>query len=74
MFNFESLGKMFLAIGALFLVLGLLFSYIKHIPFLGEMPGDILIEKKNFMFYFPLATSLILSVVLSILFYFFSKK
>ncbi|MCG8603994.1 DUF2905 domain-containing protein [bacterium] len=74
MFNFESLGKMFLAIGALFLVLGLLFSYIKHIPFLGKMPGDILIEKKNFMFYFPLATSLILSVVLSILFYFFSKK
>jgi hypothetical protein len=74
MFKFESLGKIFLIIGACFLVLGLLFSFIKQIPFIGKLPGDILIEKKNFTFYFPLATSLILSVVLSVVFYLFGKK
>lgn len=44
-----------------------------RIPFLGKLPGDILIQKKNFTFYFPLATSIIVSVVLSLILYLISR-
>jgi hypothetical protein len=74
MLNFNSFGKVFILIGLLFLGIGTIFLLIKHVPFLGKLPGDILIQKKNFTFYFPLATSILLSIVLSLLFYLFSKK
>jgi hypothetical protein len=41
------------------------------IPFLGKLPGDIIIQRKNFTFYFPVMTSMILSILLSIILYFF---
>jgi hypothetical protein len=44
-----------------------------RIPFLGRLPGDILIQKKNFTFYFPLATSIMLSVILGLILYLVSK-
>jgi len=40
---------------------------------LGRLPGDIVVERGNFRFYFPLATSLVLSVVLSLLFWLFNR-
>lgn len=43
------------------------------IPFLGKLPGDILIQKKNFTFYFPLVTCLLLSLLLTVVFYLFKK-
>ncbi|HHD84230.1 MAG TPA: DUF2905 domain-containing protein, partial [Campylobacteraceae bacterium] len=44
------------------------------IPFnLGRLPGDIAIQKENFSFYFPITTSILLSIVLSMLFYLFDK-
>nr|WP_085053906.1 DUF2905 domain-containing protein [Candidatus Magnetominusculus xianensis] len=67
----EHLGKsMFfagIAIAALGVVLG-------KIPFLEKLPGDIVIHKKNFSFFFPLATNLILSVRLSIILYLTGRK
>jgi len=41
---------------------------------IGRLPGDILVQKKNFTFYFPLATSILLSLLLTILFRFFGKR
>lgn len=52
--------------GALVLV-GLLLSLGGRIPWLGRLPGDIVIERESFRFYFPLATSIIISIVLSLL-------
>jgi len=52
---------------------GLLFLAAK-IPGIGRLPGDIFIKRENFTFYFPLATSIILSVIISFLFYFFGRK
>jgi hypothetical protein len=71
----NTLGKSLVVIGIVIVALGaalLFFSRFK-IPFLGRLPGDILVEKKNFTFYFPLATSLLLSAVLSIILYAISK-
>ena len=44
------------------------------IPFLGKLPGDIYIEKKNFTFYFPLATCIMLSLLLTLVFWLFSRR
>jgi hypothetical protein len=52
----------------------LLFFRNTGIPFIGKLPGDIVIQKKNVTFYFPVATSIILSVILSLIFYLLSRK
>lgn len=62
------LGKILIACGGLLLVVGVLFTLGGKIPWLGRLPGDIIIQRDNFSFYFPLTTCLLLSVVLSLLF------
>jgi len=72
--NLEPFGKIFLLFGAIFLFIGLLFLFIGKLPWLGRLPGDIFIQKKNFTFYFPLATSLILSLILTLLLNLFFRR
>jgi Protein of unknown function (DUF2905) len=61
------LGKILMVCGGLMLLVGVLFTLSGKIPWLGRLPGDIVIQRDNFSFYFPLATCLLLSVVLSII-------
>ena len=68
------LGKILVVLGAFLVASGLLFIFGARVPFLGKLPGDILIKKENFTFYFPLTTSILLSVVLSLLFRIFRHK
>ncbi len=68
-----SIGKMLVVIGIVLIVLGLASMYGPKIPWLGKLPGDISIKKDNFTFYFPIATSIIISIILSILFSIFRK-
>jgi hypothetical protein len=68
-----SFAKFFLVLGAVFFVVGLLLLFSPKIPWLGRLPGDILIRRRNFTFYFPLATSVVLSIILTILINFFRK-
>ncbi len=63
--------KIFFSIGALFIILGAL-SYIFQGNFF-RLPGDIVIEKENFTIYFPITSMIILSIVASVIFSFFSK-
>lgn len=70
----DSFGKILILIGVGLVALGGLFLLLKHIPFPGKLPGDILIQKKNFTFYFPLGTSILLSILLSLILYFFFRK
>jgi hypothetical protein len=49
------------------LVVGALLSFGSRIPWLGRLPGDIVVERENFRFYFPLATSILISIILSLL-------
>ncbi|MBE3554008.1 MAG: DUF2905 domain-containing protein [Thermicanus sp.] len=67
--NPVSKGLIFL--GLLLILVGFIWQFWgKWLP-LGRLPGDIVIEKENFRFYFPLATSILVSLLLSLLFYLF---
>jgi hypothetical protein len=56
---------MLIVLGGLLLVVGLLLSFGTRVPWLGRLPGDIVYRKGNFTFYFPLATSLLVSLILT---------
>jgi|UniRef100_A0A7C2V4Z5 hypothetical protein len=64
----SELGKTLLLMGLLLIILGLLLTFFEKLPFgLGRLPGDILIKRDGFTFYFPIATSLVLSILFSLL-------
>lgn len=63
------IGKLLMLGGAVLFILGVLVQFTK----LGRLPGDIVIKKENATFYFPIVTSIVASVVLSILFYVIGK-
>ena len=69
----NSFAKFFLTLGAVFFAIGLILMLAPKFPWLGRLPGDILIRKKNFTLYFPLATSIILSIILTVLISLFRK-
>ena len=65
--SLTGLGKLLIIFGSLMVVAGLALVFAPHIPFLGRLPGDILVQRDGFTFYFPLVTMVIVSVVLTIL-------
>lgn len=66
------MSRTLIIIGLIILALGLLWPLIQKLG-LGRLPGDIAVEKENFRFYFPIMTSIVISIVLSFLFWFFRK-
>lgn len=66
------MAQALITIGLIIVAAGLLWPVLQKLG-LGRMPGDIVIEKQNFRFYFPLATSIIISLILSILFWLFRR-
>ena len=73
MFGFGALGKMLILLGVFIILVGLLLLVGEKIPWVGRLPGDIIIRKERFTFYFPLATSIIISIILTLLFMLFRK-
>jgi hypothetical protein len=63
----SDLGRMLLVIGGVLLALGLILTFVGKVPGLGRLPGDIVYRKGNFTFYFPLVTSILLSLFLTFL-------
>ena len=68
-----SLGKGLILIGLLITAVGVLFLFSEKIGWIGRLPGDITIRRGNFTVHFPLATCLIISVLLSLLIWLFRK-
>lgn len=67
-------GKILVVFGAFILTLGLVLMFAEKIPFIGKLPGDFTLKGKNYTLYFPLATSLLLSLIITIIINFFGKK
>ncbi len=70
----QQIGKILLVIGIVIAAFGGLLIISGRIPWLGRLPGDIYIQRKNYTFYFPLATSLLISLLLTILFWLFGRR
>jgi len=63
------IGRFVIITGLILIGLGLILLLSEKLPYIGRLPGDIIIRKKNFTFYFPLMTGLILSLILSLILY-----
>jgi hypothetical protein len=70
----QDLGKILIAFGLLIVLAGVVLMLVGRVPWIGRLPGDIHIQRGNFTFYFPLATSLLVSVVLTLVFYLLGRR
>ena len=73
MIGLGPLGKALILLGVFIILIGLLLLIGEKIPWIGRLPGDIIIRKKNFTFYFPVVTSILISIILTLLFTLFRK-
>jgi hypothetical protein len=73
MFGMGPLGKMLILLGVFIILIGVLFLIGEKIPWIGRFPGDILIKKEKVTFYFPITTSILISIILTLLFTLFRK-
>jgi len=68
------MAKFLIFSGGFLVIAGVIFLAAGKIPGLGRLPGDIDLRRGNFSFYFPLTTCLLVSLILSLIFNFFSRK
>ncbi|HHF0525846.1 TPA: DUF2905 domain-containing protein [Legionella anisa] len=64
--------KILIITGIILLIIGIFWPFIKKIG-LGKLPGDIIIQKNNFTFYFPITTCILISLIIMLIFWFFNK-
>ncbi len=62
---FQDLGRLLIIIGIVIAVLGALVFFGGKIPGIGRLPGDIIVQRGNFTFYFPVVTAILLSIILT---------
>ncbi|MGA8258949.1 MAG: DUF2905 domain-containing protein [Arenicellales bacterium] len=67
-----AVSRSLIVIGLLIVVVGMAWPWLSKLPF-GRLPGDIVIERDNFRFYFPITTMIIVSIVVSIILWFFRR-
>ncbi len=68
------LGRILIFLGLLLIVVGGIVLLAGKIPGLGRLPGDILIQRRNITFYFPIATSILISIILSLIFWLLNRR
>ncbi len=66
-------GRILIILGAVLIAAGLVILGVQKLPFLGKLPGDILIKRERYTFYFPIATSIIISILVSLILYLINK-
>lgn len=70
----NEIGRTLIIFGLILIVIGALFQVSGKIPGFGRLPGDIVVKKENFSFYFSITTSLLLSLLLSIILFFLNRR
>jgi hypothetical protein len=71
---FDSFGKLLVVFGVVLALVGGLLVLAGKVPFLGRLPGDIVVRRGNWSFFFPVTTCIVLSVLLTLLFRFFGRR
>ena len=72
--GFSSFGKILIILGVVIVMVGVALMLGAKIPWLGRLPGDFSYKGKNFTFYFPLGTSILISVVMTLVLWLIGKK
>lgn len=70
----QEFGRFLIGLGIVLVFAGFALTYAKSLPWLGKLPGDVVLRKGNYTFYFPVVTSLVLSLVLTLLMYLLRKR
>lgn len=70
----QYIARFLIITGFVIIILGALLLLSGKIPWIGKLPGDFVIQRKNFIFYFPLATSILLSLLLTLIFWILGRK
>jgi len=70
----SAMGRLLILSGVVLIICGALFLFIGRFPGMRRLPGDILIQRDQFTFYFPITTSILISVVLSFIMWLFLKR
>ena len=73
MFGLGALGKLLILLGVFIILIGLLLMIGDKLPWVGKLPGDIIIKKEKFSFYFPITTSILISLLITLFFALFRK-
>jgi hypothetical protein len=71
---FNELGKLLLWVGGILIIIGAAIVLAGKIPWLDRLPGDIYVERRNFTLFFPLTTSILVSLILSLVLYLLSRR
>lgn len=71
--NSGSIGKLLIIIGVVILFIGIIILFAGKIPFIGKLPGDFSWKGKNWSVYFPLGTSILISIILTLIFWLIRK-
>ncbi len=74
MFDFSNLGRFFIIIGLIIAGIGFALIFAGKIPWLGRLPGDFFFRGKNFSFYFPLTTGILISVIVTLILWFINRR
>ncbi len=69
----SDLARILIVVGGILVAVGVALLLAPRIPWLGRLPGDIVVKREHFTFYFPLATSILISVILSLIFWLFRR-
>ncbi|RAW03181.1 DUF2905 family protein [Pseudochryseolinea flava] len=67
------MGKLLIIVGIVFIIVGLIVIFIPKLPLPGKLPGDVVIEKENFKLFLPITSSILISLLLSLIFYFINR-
>jgi len=70
----SEIGRFLILLGLVAVVAGVVMLFLPRIPFLGRLPGDIMVQRERFTFYFPLATSIVVSILLTLVLNLFFRR
>lgn len=70
----EGIGRFLIVLGIVAVVVGVTLLFLPRIPWLGRLPGDIVVQRERFTFYFPVVTSIVISIALTVLLNLFFRR
>lgn len=70
----QDFGRLLIVAGIVLALIGASITFLGRTPWIGKLPGDITIRRDNFSFYFPLTTSILISIILTFLLWFLSRR